>query len=244
MIIQYSTPLVESSMTRIMDHMGSNRNIGIISASRSVKRPNPDGTVRTAAQNAKLTKQLSDELQKRGLSFAKISGRTIENIGTSTETPVSEHSFMVIGSRGDDNGMLHKHLTRLATMFGQDSIIMKPHDTTRAHLVGTSPSQSAWPSLGATVDLGDFHPGINYSKTLPNGSPDRTSTPADQYFSGVKRTSPKRGAEASKPWALGEQTNSQTIIIEEVTSALLGPSSWMGGYCEYMKKLYDAKHIT
>ena len=243
MIIQYSTPLVESSMTRIMTHMGSNRNVGIISASRAVGSPNADGTVRTGAQNAKLTKQLSGELQKRGLSFAKISGRTIENIGTPTEAPVSEHSFMVIGNHGDDNGMLHNHLTKLATMFGQDSVIMKPHHTTKAHLVGTSPSQSAWPSLGTTADLGEFHPGINYSQKLPNGSPDRTSTPADQYFSGVKRTSPKRGAEASKPWSLGEQTNNQTIIIEEVTSALLG-TSWMTGYCEYVKKLNDAKHIT
>jgi len=243
MIIQYSTPLVESSMTRIMTHMGINRNVGVISASRAVGSPNPDGTVSTAAQNATLTNQMSDELQKRGLSFAKISGRTIEDIGKSTETPVSEHSFMVIGDCGDDNGRLHKHLTKLATMFGQDSIIMKPHDTTKAYLVGTSSRQSASPSLGATVDLGDFYPGINYSKTLPNGSPNRTSTPADQYFSGVKRTSPKRGTEASKPLSLGEQTNSQTIIIEEVTSALLR-TSWMTSYCEYVKKMNDAKHIT
>lgn len=133
------------SLARVHAHV-QHREIGIISAHRGEH---------SAEENNRHHVELGHDIRKAGYGHIPIKGQYTENAGTPHERKVSEHSYMVIGAKGKDSGV-KKFLTHHGEKYKQDSILHKPHDSTKASLHGTK--EGAWPGKGEKHDLGEFHP--------------------------------------------------------------------------------------
>jgi len=140
------------SLARVHQHV-QGRNIGIITAHRG-GNASPEDRARNNDRNASLSKDISDA----GYGYIHVRGRYIENHGTPHAKPVDEHSFMVIGKKGNDNGALKNFLIKHGQKYDQDSVLHKSHDSTHAHLHGTSARENSFPGLGKSHDVGEFHP--------------------------------------------------------------------------------------
>jgi hypothetical protein len=134
------------SLARIHQHV-QNRNIGMITAHRGEY---------TAAENKQRNHALAADIKKHGFGYTHVRGRYIENHGTPEARSVDEHSFMVIGKKGHDNGHLESFLKKHGEKYGQDSVLHKPHDSTKAHLIGTK--EGGFPGKDVKHELGEFHP--------------------------------------------------------------------------------------
>lgn len=140
--------LTESSLSRVHQHI-SDRNIGMITAQRGDKTPE---------ENEERNKNLRADLKGHGLSWIKVKGNYVENHGTPDAKTVSEHSYLVVGKKGNDDGHLKGVLKNLGNKYDQDSILHKSFDSKTAQLHGTSDRDNAWPSKGKSEDVGAFHP--------------------------------------------------------------------------------------
>lgn len=132
------------SLARVHQHVHG-REIGIISAHRGEH---------SAEENNHAHAALGDDIKKAGYGHIPIKGHYIENHGTEHARKVSEKSYMVIG--GHKNSGLHKFLTKHGEKYKQDSILHKPHDSTKASLHGTK--EGSWPGKGEKHEVGEFHP--------------------------------------------------------------------------------------
>lgn len=139
--------LHESSLSRITNHI-QNRNVGIISAHR--------GNL-TDDENRANTILLKDAIRQHGFGHNVVHGVYTENKGTPHERVVHEHSYLVHGHIGDDNGKLKTFLTQQGARFNQDSILHKAHNEPDAKLIGTS-HNSDWLKKGEESNIGTFHP--------------------------------------------------------------------------------------
>ena len=152
--------LLESSLSRLYTHT-KNRNIALVSASR--------GT-RTADENFEANNNLSNDIRRAGFGLVHAKGRFVENFGTPRAMPVDEHSILVIGKEGDDDGQLEKFAKHVGKKYNQDSVIVKKHDSDSATLHGLS--DGAWPYTGNEVNLGQWHPNrVGMFHTIMNGRP-------------------------------------------------------------------------
>lgn len=138
--------LNERSLNRVIDHTHG-RNIGMITAHRGEH---------TAEENHKRNKELEHDIRKAGHGFIHVKGRYVENHGTPQAKHVDEHSYMVIGKKGDDGGHLKSFLKKHGEKYGQDSVLHKGHDEEHATLHGTK--EGGWPGHGKTHNVGKFHP--------------------------------------------------------------------------------------
>lgn len=169
--------LNEINMSRLSAHMNG-RNIGMITASRGEHQDHPDWAKykdlpkehpdRQAFVN-KVNKQRNKELEghikhwtktqrannNSSAGYTKVRGRYTENFGKPDAHNVDEHSFLMIGKKGDDRGELKKFLTHHGEKYNQDSILHKAHDSTAAHLVGTN--KTGYPGYGQHRSIGEFH---------------------------------------------------------------------------------------
>ena len=136
----------ETNLARVHAHT-QNRNIGMLTAHRGEY---------TKEENEERNKNLESDLRKHGFGFVHVKGRYIENHGTKNARPVDEHSYMVVGKKGDDKGHLLNTLKHLGKKYEQDSILHKPHNSQEAHLHGTR--EGGYPGLGKSTSVGNFHP--------------------------------------------------------------------------------------
>lgn len=138
--------LNEASLGRVYQHT-QGRNIGMITAHRGEN---------TAEENKKRNKELEGHIRKAGLGFVKVKGRYIENHGTEHAKAVDEHSYLVIGKKGEDHGHLLGFLKKHGEHYGQDSVLHKAHNEETAKLHGTK--EGGFPGKGKTQEVGKFHP--------------------------------------------------------------------------------------
>jgi hypothetical protein len=142
----FKTLINEASLGRVYSHT-KDRNIGMITAHRAEN---------TAKENHDRNKELEDHIRKAGYGYIKVKGRYIENHGTPQAKHVDEHSFMVVGKKGDDKGELKSFLKKHGEKYNQDSILHKAHDETTAKLHGTR--EGGFPGKDKSHDVGTFHP--------------------------------------------------------------------------------------
>ena len=143
-------PVNESSIGRMRYH-ATGSNVAIVTANR--KDFNAETNL---ARNQELIKLI----KKAGYGYIHVKGHYIEGYGTEQARPVEEHSFVVIGKRGNDNGKLLNDARSWGEHFGQDSIFYKKHDEDSANLYGTQVTGNSYPPYGHTMDLGRFHPNM------------------------------------------------------------------------------------
>lgn len=148
------------SLARIHAHV-QDRNIGIITAHRGEN---------SHAENQKRNTELMGHIRNHGFGFVHIRGKYVENKGEPNEKHNDEHSFMVIGKKGNDNGQMKGFLTKHGEKYGQDSVLHKPHNTTHAHLIGTRDGE--WLKKGEHMNVGEFHPNDvgDYHSALRKGA--------------------------------------------------------------------------
>lgn len=138
--------LNEASLGRVHQHT-QGRNIGMITAHRNEH---------TAQENKERNKNLEHDIRKHGYGFVKVKGRYIENHGTPQAKPVDEHSYLVVGKKGHDNGALKGFLKKHGEKYGQDSVLHKAHNESDAKLHGTR--EGGWPGKGKSESVGKWHP--------------------------------------------------------------------------------------
>jgi hypothetical protein len=138
----FKTFLNEASLSRVHAHT-KDRNIGIISAHRGENSPD---------ENKAASASLHNDIRKAGFGLVNIHGRYVENKGTPQERKVSEHSYLVIGKKGDDSGHLLGFLKKHGSKYNQDPILHKKHDDESAKLHGTRER------------VGDFHSAMRGGK--------------------------------------------------------------------------------
>lgn len=154
----FKTFLNESSLGRVYQHT-KDRNIGMISASRGEH---------TAEENKTRNNELEGHIKKAGYGYIKVKGRYVENHGTPDARPVDEHSFLVIGKKGNDNGELKSFLSKHGEKYSQDSILHKSHDEKEAKLHFTKNIDTT--KKGDEVSVGEWHPNrANEFHTLMKG---------------------------------------------------------------------------
>lgn len=141
----FKTLFNESSLARVQQHT-QGRNIGMITAHRGEN---------TAEENKSRNKELEGHIRKAGYGFVKVKGRYIENHGTEHAKAVDEHSYLVVGKKGDDKGHLKHFLKKHGEKYGQDSVLHKPHDSEHATLHGTK--EGGWPGKDKEHAVGKFH---------------------------------------------------------------------------------------
>jgi hypothetical protein len=142
----FKQQLNEINLGRVHQHT-QNANIGMITAHRGEY---------DASENKSRNQELEGHIRKAGFGFVKVKGRYIENHGTDKANPVDEHSYLIIGKKGDDGGKLLSFLKKHGKKYEQDSILHKSHDSTSAQLHGTK--EGGYPGMGKTQDVGKFHP--------------------------------------------------------------------------------------
>lgn len=140
------TIINEASLGRVYQHT-KDRNIGMITAHRAEN---------TAEENKKRNQELEHHIRKAGYGFVKVKGRYVENHGTPQAKNVDEHSYLVVGKKGDDKGELKNFLLKHGEKHGQDSVLHKAAGESTAKLHGTR--EGGWPGKGKTHDVGNFHP--------------------------------------------------------------------------------------
>ena len=136
----------ESSLSRVFAHT-QNRNLGMMTAHRAGFTPE---------ENVQRNRQLEHDIRNHGFGFTHVKGRYIENHGTPEARPVDEHSYLIHGKTGNDNGALKHFLMKHGEKYNQDSVLHKPHDSENAHLIGTS--HGVFPGKGVEHPLGKWHP--------------------------------------------------------------------------------------
>jgi len=139
--------LEESSLSRIHQHT-QDRNIGMITSNRDGKSPE-----QSVADNRELEKSI----KAAGHGYIHVKGRYIEGYGTPNAVTKDEHSYLVMGKKGNDNGELKSFLTKQGEKWDQDLVFHKPHDSKIGSLHGTSDRADAFPKKGVQHDVGEFH---------------------------------------------------------------------------------------
>jgi hypothetical protein len=215
------------SLARIHSHM-QDRNVGILTAHRDSETPEV---------NKKNNAELQHKIRAHGYGFVHVRGRYVMNKGEANERPVEEHSFMVIGKKGNDNGQLKNFLTKHGEHYGQETILHKAHDSKTAHLIGTK--DTSFLKKGEHMDVGEFHPNRagDYHSALKKGAPrtgDKAYTVID-HEGKENKSFPNRG-EANKHLQTGIKAgelkkgshiryNPRTFAMESV--ALWEPAGWV-----------------
>ncbi len=153
----YKEYLAESGggLSRVLQHT-KERNIGMITAHRGVHTPE---------ENKERNELLKADIKDNGYGYKHVKGVYVENHGKADAKPVEEHSFLVIGKKGNDSGALKGFLKKHGTKYDQDSILHKAHDDDDAHLIGTN--DTGYPGKDKEANVGKFHPdraGEFYSK--------------------------------------------------------------------------------
>lgn len=142
----YKEFINESSLSRVHAHT-EGRNIGMITAHRGEN---------TAQENKAKNKELEGHIRKAGYGFIHVKGRYVENHGTPQARNVDEHSYLVVGKKGDDKGELKHFLKKHGAHYNQDSILHKAHNEEHAKLHGTR--EGGWPGKDVEHDVGKWHP--------------------------------------------------------------------------------------
>jgi hypothetical protein len=142
----FKTFINEASLSRVYAHT-KDRNIGMITAHRGEN---------TEKENKSRNKKLENSIRSAGFGHIKVKGRYVENHGTPQARNVDEHSYLVVGKKGDDKGHLLGFLKKHGEKYGQDSVLHKAHNEEHAFLHGTK--EGGFPGKGEKHNVGTFHP--------------------------------------------------------------------------------------
>lgn len=110
--------LNEASLSRVWQHVQSDRPIALLTAFRGEH---------TYEENVARNKELAASLRKLGYGFFFLDGSWIENQGTDKEQHVSEDSIFAIGNAGDDENF-RQHIVELGAKYDQDAVLVKDKD--------------------------------------------------------------------------------------------------------------------
>lgn len=152
----------EASLGRVHQHT-QGRSLGMISASRGIDKEasEHEKNLQRKVDNENHDKLKSD-LKNSGFGFIHVKGRYVENYGTPQSKNVDEHSFIVVGKKGNDKDKLLQFLKQHGEKYGQDSILHKRHDEEDAKLHGTSDTFKDFNGeplgKGGTTSVGKWHP--------------------------------------------------------------------------------------
>lgn len=105
--------LLESSLNRLLHHMGKDKEFAILSASRA---KDAVGNPISDRENKRRSHVMGKAIRGLGYSFIKVHGRVSELQHDGSQVHVRERSFLV-------PGMTKKHAIRLGRIWGQDSVI-------------------------------------------------------------------------------------------------------------------------
>ena len=142
----FKTFINEASLSRVYAHT-KDRNIGMITAHRGEN---------TSKENNAKNDELENSIRSAGFGHIKVKGRYVENHGTPQARNVDEHSYLVVGKKGDDKGHLLGFLKKHGEKYGQDSVLHKAHNEEHAFLHGTK--EGGFPGKGEKHNVGTFHP--------------------------------------------------------------------------------------
>jgi hypothetical protein len=131
----------ESSLSRVSRHI-QGRNIGMISAQRIGF---------SEKENRERNRKLESDIRAAGHGFVHVKGRSMEG-----GIPTDEHSYLVVGTTGEDKGELKSFLIKHGHKYDQDAVFHKASNELHAFLHGLKPESN--PPLGQTKDMGDFRP--------------------------------------------------------------------------------------
>lgn len=109
------TTINEASLSRVWQHMNSDRPVGLLTAFRSEN---------TRDENLRLNKMLAADIRKLGYGYFFVDGHWIENEGTPQEILVDEDTLFVIGDPKNDQAIV-KQLTTLAKKYKQEGVLIK-----------------------------------------------------------------------------------------------------------------------
>lgn len=183
----FKSYITETSLSRVHSHT-QNRNIGMITAHRSTN---------TAKENDEANAKLHKDIRDAGFGLLNVTGHYVENKGEPTERKVKEHSFLVIGDKGHDNGKLKGFLKKHGEKYGQDSVLHKSHNEKNAKLIGTRDGE--WIKKGQEVDVGEYHP-------------NRTGEYHTQLKGGNKRTFAFESVEFKEDKSFFSRGNSKELL--------------------------------
>lgn len=106
----------EASLSRVWQHVNSDRPIATISAFRHEY---------TQEQNVQRNKSLAAKIRGLGYGYFFLDGYWVEtNPDTHEEVPVKEDSLFVIGDVGDDDEFI-RSMVALAREFDQEAVLIK-----------------------------------------------------------------------------------------------------------------------
>jgi hypothetical protein len=147
-------PLNEITLARVASHV-ANRPFTTLTAFRFKDKETgqPISLQTNRANNAKL----ENDIRSAGFGFEKLIGTYEEDYGDS-KVKVTEEVFMVIGR---DNtpaavGGVKGFAKKMGEKYGQDCVLFKDPNKKEAVLIGTR--DGAWPGLGVSASVGEFHP--------------------------------------------------------------------------------------
>lgn len=104
----------EASLSRVWQHVNSDRPIAIITAFRHEY---------TQTQNVQRNKLLAAKIRKLGYGYFFLDGYWIEK-GPDSQVPVKEDSLFVIGDIGSDDEFI-RNLVSLTREFDQEAVLIK-----------------------------------------------------------------------------------------------------------------------
>lgn len=147
------TSINESSLSRILSHVNSERDFAIFTAYRGIYSHNEN-----KARNA----SLAADIKKLGYGFFHLDGYFIENMGKSDEKHVKEDSLFVI-SNGDP--AFQKRIQEFNEKYNQEAWLLKADN--KIYIIDTASREKN--------DLGNYHPGkisqfYSKLKTAHNGT--------------------------------------------------------------------------
>jgi hypothetical protein len=139
--------LTETTLSRIHQHT-QGRNIGMITAHRGEH---------TAAENHERNQSLARDIRHAGYGFVHVHGHYPEKTESGETRHVKEHSFLVIGHKGHDNGHLKGFLKKHGEKYGQDTVLHKAHNEPHANLISTGDRDPNF-KKHAVSSVGTWHP--------------------------------------------------------------------------------------
>lgn len=139
--------IFESSLNRVWQHT-QNRNIAMLTSQRGEL---------SDEENKQRYGELKHAIRSAGYGYIHVQGAYTENKGTPQERKVKEHSFLVVGKKGDDSGALKGFAKQMGEKYGQESVLHKKFDEPHANLIGTS-EKSEWLKKGQEQSVGEWHP--------------------------------------------------------------------------------------
>lgn len=117
--------LTETNLSRVWDHVNSNKTLAIMTAHRNEY---------TKQENKVRNKELANLVREAGYGFFWLNGYWIENQGKDNEVKVVEQSLFIIGNENDDK-KLFALIQKWIKKYNQDAAVVKKSQDKNAFLI-------------------------------------------------------------------------------------------------------------